>query len=163
MLLYVIRHGIAIDREDPDCPPEAQRYLTPEGVTRTREAARGLSKIAAKPDILLTSPFVRALQTAEIVAAAFRLPNTSIRKTRALEPSANPRAIFQEIAKLHGKDVACFGHAPHLDEMIAAAIGAKTATELKKAGAACLEMRSLTPPRGALAWLLTAKMLRKLG
>jgi phosphohistidine phosphatase SixA len=41
MILYLVRHGIAIDREDPDCPPETERYLTRDGIKKTREVAKG--------------------------------------------------------------------------------------------------------------------------
>jgi len=164
MKLYVVRHGIAIDREDPASPADSARALTDAGILKTRAAARGFRALGATPQILLTSPYVRALQTAELVAEALGLPSSAIRKTNALKPSANPRAVFAEIAKLDGQDVACFGHATHLDEMISAALGARgRATALKKAGAACLEMQSVAPPRATIDWVLTAKMLRALG
>ena len=67
MRLYLMRHGIAIDREDVDCPPEPERYLTPKGIQRTRAAARGLRDLRIKPASLLSSPYVRAVQTGEIV------------------------------------------------------------------------------------------------
>ena len=67
MRLYLMRHGIAIDREDPDCPSDPERYLTPKGIQRTRAAARGLRALRVKPTALLTSPFVRAVQTGEVV------------------------------------------------------------------------------------------------
>ncbi len=73
MLLYLMRHGIAIDREDPDCPPEEERYLTSKGIARTRSAAKGLSAMNVKPTQLLTSPYVRAVQTGEIVCEVLDL------------------------------------------------------------------------------------------
>lgn len=164
MILYLVRHGIAIDRDDPAAPADPARALTDEGIIKTRAAARGLRALGAAPAVFLTSPYTRALQTAELVADAFGVPRSAIRKTDTLRPDANPRAVFAEIAKQNGKDVACFGHATHLDEMISLAIGAKeTATALKKAGVACLELRSVAPPRGAIEWVATAKMLRVLG
>jgi len=45
MLLYLVRHGIAIDRDDPKCPDEAERYLTEEGIKKTREVARGVASL----------------------------------------------------------------------------------------------------------------------
>ena len=63
MQLYIVRHGIAIDREDPKCPAEAERYLTEEGIKKTREVARGVASLVEKPDLFLTSPYVRAAQT----------------------------------------------------------------------------------------------------
>ena len=71
MQLYVVRHGIAIGREDPKCPPDAERYLTEEGVEKTREVAKGVAALGATADLFLSSPYVRAMQTAEIFAGVF--------------------------------------------------------------------------------------------
>ena len=84
MRLYLMRHGMAIDREDPDCPPEAERYLTPKGIERTRAAAHGLLELNIKPTVLLTSPYVRAVQTGEIVCEVLDLdPKRPARDRRA--------------------------------------------------------------------------------
>ncbi|MBS1841756.1 MAG: phosphohistidine phosphatase SixA [Acidobacteria bacterium] len=164
MLLFLVRHGIAIDREDPKCPAEAERYLTEEGIKKTREVARGVAAIAGKPDLFLSSPYVRAMQTAHLFAAAMKYRKQKIRKTNLLLPGSDVAAFFRELARdKNVESVFCFGHAPHLDEVIAAALGSKRdATSLKKAGAACLELRRVAPPSGTLVWLATPKMLKKL-
>src|SRR5579862_7277903 len=82
--LYLMRHGIAIDREDPDCPEETQRYLTGKGIERTRAAAAGLARMRVKPGGLLTSPYVRAVQTGEIVCEALDIDPKQMRVTDAL-------------------------------------------------------------------------------
>lgn len=163
MIVYLIRHGIAVDRSDPKCPPDAERPLTPRGVQKTRSAALGLVELGAKPEAILTSPYVRAAQTAEIFAEALGFSVEQIRVSEFLKPSDNPAETLREVSRLRAKEVACFGHAPHLDLMIAYLAGARTAfTELKKAGAACLEQAS---PHGRweLRWMLAPKMLRDLG
>jgi len=164
MLLYLVRHGIAIDREDPKCPAEAERYLTEEGIKKTKEVARGVAAIAEEADLFLSSPYVRAMQTAELFASAFDFPKEKIRKSELLLPGADAGALFREIAKhKDAESVFCFGHAPHLDEVIAAVLGSKRdATSVKKAGVACLELRRVAPPTGILAWLATPKMLKNL-
>jgi phosphohistidine phosphatase len=161
MILYLVRHGIAIDRTDPKSPPEPERPLTARGVQKTRAAALGLRAMGAKPDVFITSPFVRAAQTAEIFAEALGFAVDRIRVNDDLKPSANPAEIIREITHLRAKEVACFGHAPHLDLTIAQLAGARTPfTELKKAGVACFEQ----PGHGAwaLRWLLPPKTLREL-
>ncbi|HEX2712017.1 MAG TPA: histidine phosphatase family protein [Candidatus Acidoferrales bacterium] len=164
MLLYLVRHGIAINRKDPDCPPEPERYLTPKGIEKTRAAAAGLRAIGIEPDTVLTSPFLRAVQTAEIFCAALGIPIGKIRRTDALKYGSLPVHLFEELARLKADEVMCFGHAPHLDEVIAYAVRAPGAfTALKKAGAACLEVESLSPPKGMLLWLHAAKTFRQLG
>jgi len=165
MHLYLVRHGIAIDREDPKCPAEAERYLTEEGIKKTREVARGVAAIVAKPAQLVSSPYVRALQTAEIFASAMKYPKQKIRKTNLLLPGSEVGAFFRELARIKdAESVFCFGHAPHMDELVSAVLGSKRdGTSLKKAGVACLELRRVAPPSGTLLWLATPKLLKRLG
>jgi phosphohistidine phosphatase len=163
MRLYLMRHGIAIDREDPDCPPDPERYLTPKGIQRTRGAARGLRALRVKPVALLTSPYVRAVQTGEVVCEILGLDPKQLRTTDALKPEAKPAKLAEELGRLGG-EVMCFGHAPHLDEFIAHALKATAPfTALKKSGVACLDIDSLAPLRAMLFWVLTSRVLRRLG
>ena len=165
MQLYVVRHGIAVDREDPKCPADPERYLTQEGAEKTAEAAKGIAEIGSVPDLMLTSPYVRAAQTADLFAAALGYSKQKIRKTDFLLPGAEPQHLFRELAR--DKDLSTvyiFGHAPQLDELIAMALGSKHhLTSLKKAGVALLELKRLVPPSGVLLWLATPKLLRKAG
>lgn len=165
MQLYVVRHGIAVDREDPKCPPDPERYLTEEGVAKTREVARGVAALGATADLFLSSPYVRAIQTAEIFAAVFEYSKQKIRRTDLLLPGGEPSLFFRELARdKQSSAVFCFGHAPQLDDLIATALGSKHhLTSLKKAGVALLELRRVSPPSGQLVWLATAKMLRRAG
>ena len=163
MQLYIMRHGIAIDREDPDCPEEPERFLTPEGVERTRQAAQGLRALKVEVRAMLSSPYRRAVETAEIAAEVLDFPKRAIRKTDALLPSAHPGEILKELRQLKVDSAMAFGHAPQLDEIIAYCLGTQgELTALKKAGVACLEMESFVPPAGYLAWLMTPKALRSL-
>lgn len=163
MILYLVRHGIAVDRTDPKCPPDPQRPLTARGVQKARAAGLGLRELGAKPDAIFTSPYLRAAQTAEIFAEALGFPAEKIRSSEFLKPGDNPAETVREVARLRAKEVVCFGHAPHLDMLIAYLAGARTAfTELKKAGAACLEQAS-AQGRWELRWILTSRMLRELG
>lgn len=162
MLVYLVRHGIAIERDNPKCPPEPERFLTAEGVKKSRAVALGLKAAGVKPDVFLTSPYVRAAQTAEIFAEALGFTAEKIRASDALKPGANPVIALQEISKIRAKELFCFGHAPHLDQLIAQMTGAHDVfTELKKAGVACLEHAS-AQGRWILRWMLTPKMLRQL-
>ena len=163
MRLVVVRHGVAIDRMDPACPPDPERFLTEEGIARTREAASGLKALGVAPDLLLTSPYVRAVQTAEIVAEALGVPKAEIRRTEALLPASAPDRLFRELAAAGAGEAICFGHAPSVDLLLARALGVRLPfTALKKAGAACVELDALSPPKGRLLWLATPKALRKL-
>jgi phosphohistidine phosphatase len=165
MQLFIVRHGIAVDREDPKCPADPDRFLTDEGMEKTRQAAKGVAEVGAVPDLIITSPYLRALQTAEIFAEQLEYSKQKIRKSDFLLPGAEPMQLFRELTK--DKDLSVvfvFGHAPHLDDVIATALGVKHhICSLKKAGVALIELRRLVPPSGELVWLATPKLLRKAG
>lgn len=163
MEIYVVRHGIAIDREDPKCPPDAERYLTEEGIEKTKKVAVAVAAMDISVDLFLSSPYVRAMQTAEIFAAALDYAKQRIRQTNLLLPGAESTLLFRELAKdKHTGTLFVFGHAPQLDDLIATALGSKHhVTSLKKAGVALLEMKRLSPPNGQLVWLTTPKILRR--
>ncbi|MGC1484761.1 MAG: phosphohistidine phosphatase SixA [Candidatus Acidiferrum sp.] len=165
MEIYIVRHGIAIDREDPKCPPDPERYLTEEGIEKTKRVAAGVAAISAAPDFLFSSPYVRAMQTAEIFAEALDYPKQKIRRTDLLLPGGEPTLFFRELLK--DKQISTlfvFGHAPQVDDLIATALGSKHhITSLKKAGVALLELKRLSPPNGQLIWLAPPKLLRRAG
>jgi len=165
MQLYIVRHGIAVDREDPKCPPDPDRYLTEEGVEKTKQVAAGVAAMGVTADLIFTSPYVRAAQTAEIFAAALEYAKPKIRRTDLLLPGAEPSLLFRDLAKeRQASSVFLFGHAPQLDEIIATALGSKRhLTALKKAGVALVELKRVSPPMAALVWLATPKLLRKAG
>lgn len=165
MLLYVVRHGIAIDREDPKCPSDPERYLTEEGVEKTKQVAKGVVALRPTADLLLSSPYVRAMQTAEIFAGALDYAKQKIRRTDLLLPGAEPSLLFRELARdKEVSSVFLFGHAPQLDDIIATALGSKRhVTSLKKAGVALIELKRLSPPVGLLLWLGPPKLLRRSG
>jgi phosphohistidine phosphatase len=165
MQLYIVRHGIAIDRENPKCPPDAERYLTEEGVDKTRQVAKGVAALGATAELLLSSPYTRAMQTAQIFASALDYPKQKIRRTDLLLPGADPSLLFRELAKdKQYSSIFLFGHAPQLDDILAMALGSKHhITSLKKAGAALIELKRISPPIGQLVWLGTPKVLRRSG
>jgi len=162
MILYIVRHGIAMERDARGVPAEAERPLTPEGVHKTRAAALGLRALGAKPGAVITSPYVRAAQTAEIFAEALGFSPDKISVSESLKPAENPAAVMRQISRLKTKEVMCCGHAPHVDLLIAHLAGAQVPfTEMKKAGVACLE-QAAAHGRWELLWILPPKVLREL-
>jgi len=101
----------------------------------------------------------------EIFAEALDYSKQKIRRTELLLPGAEPTLLFRELAReKQASAVFLFGHAPHLDDLIAMALGSKKhLTSLKKAGVALIELKRISPPMGVLAWLATPKMLRRAG
>src|ERR1700681_2324783 len=150
MQLYIVRHGIAIDREDAKAPPDPDRYLTEEGIERTKQVAKGIVALGATADLLMSSPYVRAMQTAEIFADALDYPKAKIRRTDLLLSGSEASVFYRELAKdKQSSTVFCFGHAPQLDDLIAAGIGSKhPVTSLKEVGVALLEVKRDSPRSG---------------
>jgi phosphohistidine phosphatase len=165
MQLYIVRHGIAIGREDPRCPSDPERYLTEEGVEKTMQVAKGVAALGAAADLLLSSPYVRAIQTAEIFASELDYAKQKIRRSDLLLPGAEPSLLFRELARdKQVSSIFLFGHAPQLDDIIATALGSKRhVTSLKKTGVALIELKRLSPPIGLLVWLAIPKLLRRSG
>jgi phosphohistidine phosphatase len=158
--LYLIRHAIAEER-GPAWPDDTKRPLTSDGMARMRKAARGLELLGIALDIVLTSPLVRARQTAEIVAAAFD-PPPQIINTEALVPGASFATLVAELGKHPRKmRIALVGHEPGIGELAARLIGSRHPIEFKK-GAVCRIDLDEIPPAGPgdLRLLLTPKVLR---
>jgi len=162
VILYIVRHGIAVDRTDPNSPPDPERPLTARGIKKTRLAALGLAKFGIQPESFITSPLVRAVQTAEIFAEALGFAPSRIRTSEHLKPAADPAEFLKELSRVKAKEAICFGHAPHLDTMVSQLAGARGVfTSMKKAGVACFE-RGAAQGRWELVWLVTPKTLRQL-
>ncbi|HVA95627.1 MAG TPA: histidine phosphatase family protein [Candidatus Dormibacteraeota bacterium] len=164
MQLYLVRHGIAIDRAAPHCPPDAERPLTPKGMKRSHAAALGLRSLNIQPGAVLTSPWLRAVQTAEIFCEVLGFSSSRIVRVDALKGTSAASELFRELAKLRAAHVLCFGHEPHLHRVIGHVLhtGARI-TELKKAGVALLELHHISPPHGQLLALYPPSALRLLG
>jgi phosphohistidine phosphatase len=161
MHLYLIRHGIAVDREDPNCPPDTERPLTPKGMKRTHVAALGLRALDVKPDAVLTSPWLRAVQTAEMFCETIGYSSKKIVRTDALKGTSTPADLLRELQSMKTKVVLCFGHEPHLHLVIGHVLHTSAKiTELKKAGLALLER--ILPPQGRMLALYPASALRLL-
>ena len=160
--LYVIRHGLAEERGD-QWPDDEKRPLSDEGVSRMRKAARGLARLGITFDVVLTSPLVRARQTAEIVAGGLA-PRPALVNIESLSPGASYAALVADLEKHARKPrIALVGHEPGVGELAARLIGSRHPIEFKK-GAICRIDVEDVPPSGPgdLRWLLTPKILRSL-
>jgi phosphohistidine phosphatase len=161
MRLLIVRHAIAVARGTPGIA-DADRPLTPEGRQKFAEAAAGLARLLDPPDVLLTSPWLRARQTAEIAAAAWG-------KVKPQEAEALAGGSFPELAKVldacpDSATVAVFGHEPQVSDLLGRLVGTRASERLafKKGGAALVEVRGSLADGGDLAWFLPPKVLRKL-
>jgi phosphohistidine phosphatase len=160
--LYLIRHGLAEERGDA-WPDDSKRPLTEEGATRWRKASRALARTGLAVDVVLTSPLIRARQTAEIFAAAFS-PHPAMVTVDVLAPDGALAAVMAEIEKhARRKRIAIVGHEPGLGELAARLAGMRQAMEFKKGAICRIDIESLpSKSPGALRWFLTPKLLRSL-
>ena len=164
MMLHVLRHGIAEDAA-PGGDDRARR-LTPEGRAKLRAAAAGMRALGIEPGALLTSPLVRARETAAIVADVLGCPQPEILDALAagVAPADTVRALRPY---LRHEQVMIVGHEPGLGRTVSFLLtGSADAVTvaLKKGGLVALELESI-PPRGsaALRWMLAPRQLRDLG
>ena len=157
--LFLIRHGIAEERGDA-WPDDAKRPLSEDGIERFQRSARGLARLDVWIDVVLTSPLVRARQTAEIVASAFD-PRPSIVTIESLAPGGSYASLLADLEK-HGRKtrIALVGHEPGIGELGARLIGSRHSFEFKK-GAVCRIDVDQIPPVGPgdLRWFLTPKVM----
>ncbi|HEX3645519.1 MAG TPA: phosphohistidine phosphatase SixA [Vicinamibacterales bacterium] len=160
--LYFVRHGLAEERGDA-WPDDTKRPLTEEGMARLRKAVRGLSRIGVAIDVVLTSPLVRARQTAEIVAGGLD-PRPSIVNVDSLAPTGSYAAVLADLEKHSRKSrLALVGHEPMMGELAARLVGSRHPIEFKKGGVCRIDVENLPPVGPAdLRWMLTPKILRAL-
>jgi phosphohistidine phosphatase len=161
MRLLVVRHAIAVPHGTPGVADQ-DRPLTPEGEAKFQEAARGLSRILDAPDALLTSPWLRARQTAAIAADAWDAPQPKLTPALASGSFDEQARVLDEFPK--DATVAIFGHEPWVSELLARLLGTRASDRLtfKKGGAALVEVPGRLAEGGSLVFYLPPKLLRKL-
>jgi phosphohistidine phosphatase len=162
MDLFIIRHAWAAERGDPAYPDDALRPLTEEGRSRFERMIEALVPCGLKPQLIVTSPILRCVQTAEILAAALGEKAKLVHRKELL-PGGDPKLLMAWTEKhAAGRDkVAWVGHAPDLGYLAAGLIGLENGwLDLKKGSIAQIGFpESPEFGRGELRWLLTAKIL----
>src|SRR6516225_8810882 len=158
-----MRHAEAV--EEAESGGDEARALTERGRERTRDSAGGLLALGLRFDAILTSPLLRAAQTAESVAAEYA-NNPPPQVLPALSPGVSPRQAIAALTPFsrHGK-VLAVGHEPQLSKLVAllltpdGAVGIK----FKKGGCVALNLpKTIEPGAAELQWMLTQRQLRKL-
>jgi len=156
MEVYILRHGVA----EPRTPrgSDAKRALTGPGRAKLRLVLRSARRAKVAPALILTSPLVRAVQTAEIAANVLGYKKQIVR-TKALLPSSSPEAVWQEL-RGHQKNadgaVLVAGHEPLLSQTASYLLGSeRVMVELKKGALALIEVEPSDSPHGVLKWMLT--------
>jgi phosphohistidine phosphatase len=156
MELYFLRHGIAADA-GPDGSGDAGRPLTKEGSAKIKAEARGLLKLGVQPDALLSSPLVRARETAAIVAHELGL---ELMLADELAPGCDLARLFGLLGEHRAAErVMVVGHEPDFSDMIGALTGGSR-VQLKKGGLGRVDLEMLEEGAGTLIWLLPPRALR---
>ncbi len=164
MPLYLIRHAIAAERDPKLWPDDSERPLTKRGIRRFRRAARGLGRLAPTVDIVLSSPFARAWDTALILENEASWPAPLHCAELTVD---NPVGLLEALKPFEGAEsIALVGHEPYLSRFAAALLSPAWGPwlQFRKGGAALLRQTGdRNASRYELSWLLPPKVLRSLG
>ena len=163
MNLYILRHGIAVEPGSPGFEDDADRPLTPEGERKLRRITEAMGALELGFDLILSSPYVRARQTAEIVAEALKA-RKRLASSDDLVPGGSAAKLIEHLGQLRPQpdDVLLVGHEPYLSELISLLVSGTESSRvvLKKGGLCKLTTESLKHGRCAtLLWLLTPKQM----
>jgi len=153
MQLYFLRHGEA------DWPgwtkPDDERPLTDFGKKEVQQVAKFLNRLKVKPDLIVSSPLPRALQTAEAAAEQLK---TKLRQDEALEPGFGISELSTVLNRHRSKILMLVGHEPDFSSVISALTGGFI--KMSKAGVALVDIDPETE-KGRLLWLFPPKFGRK--
>ncbi|MEW5814480.1 MAG: phosphohistidine phosphatase SixA [Spirochaetota bacterium] len=157
MKLYILRHGAA---EDLSPEGDSGRRLTPDGAAKVGKMASFL-KGKISPGLILSSPLIRARQTAEIAAEKLAYPVKNIVEAECLLPNCNVDDTIQELGSKNIDRLLIVGHNPHLSDLTAALISdGQVNVQLKKVAVACIDFETgLRRGSGILQWLFTAELI----
>lgn len=161
--LVVVRHAIACERDPIRWKDDRKRPLTAAGRSRFRKAAKGLSRFVETPNRVLTSPLVRAVETAGILEQLAGWPAAN--HCLELAPQCAPALTLNRLRAERGTRIVIVGHEPHLSRFVSACVAgtaARTVIEIKKGGVVILRFeRGMKFGGATLIALLPPRTLRK--
>jgi len=159
MEIYLFRHGIAEDGEPGQ--PDSARQLTDEGRRRTADVMKLARRSGVRPSLILTSPYVRARQTAQIAAdeLGYKDPVSDI---DSLVPHSSPEKVWSDIRGFENEAaILLAGHEPLLSRMVAYLLNSPALrVEMKKAALVRVDLESIgAAPHGILRWMIVPRMV----
>ncbi|MBV9084764.1 MAG: phosphohistidine phosphatase SixA [Acidobacteriaceae bacterium] len=163
MQLYLLRHGIAADGKPGES--DAERAITAEGRRKLEHTLGFIAESGVRPDLILSSPLKRALQTAEIAKNLLDCKER-ILQTNALSPESSVTEVWEEV-RAH-RDVNALmlvGHNPVFEQLPGFLLGAPDLNvDFKKGAVMRVDFESLSAhPRGVLRWYVTAGLAENCG
>jgi phosphohistidine phosphatase len=165
MELYFLRHGKAVEPGSSGAGDDFSRPLTEPGIDEMEAEAEAFERLRLKPDLILTSPLLRAKQTAEIVAKRLGIKKRLI-VAEPLSSGCDLERLRHLLAQHSAAEkILLVGHEPDFSSMVGELIGGGAASvEIKKASVAAVKInRSVRPGSGTLRWLLPPRVLRLCG
>ncbi|MRR06013.1 MAG: histidine phosphatase [Deltaproteobacteria bacterium] len=158
MKLIIVRHAAAIERTAE--VPEEQRYLTPKGRDFMRTTARTMLKKGLEPGLILTSPLIRAVQSAEILAETLSY-NGPVIVTDQLSPGFDLGALQRLLVEFPQADeLVIVGHEPDLSTVISTLLSLKGGFDFKKGSAFKLTLDAKFAKPATFRWLAVGKKLK---
>jgi len=160
MLLYLVRHAWAGDRDANQWPDDAARPLTDKGRDRFASMVKKLARRGFAPQVVVTSPYVRARQTADLIAAGVK-PQPELIELAGLECGGAWGEALEWCAGRDETEIAWVGHMPDLGIVAGALLGTGPLNvDFAKGAIAAIEFESHPAvAAGTLRWLATAKLL----
>jgi phosphohistidine phosphatase len=158
MELYLLRHAIA--EEHSPTGRDADRRLTEEGREKLRRVLKRASSAGVSPSLIISSPYKRALETAEIAASELHYKGEILR-AGSLTPDSSPPSVWSEIREHRNEpSILVAGHEPLFSATVAYLLGSThDMVEFKKAALIRIDVHSFSPaPQGVLQWMLTPKL-----
>ncbi len=161
MKIYLVRHGIATETIGGAVLNDSMRPLTEEGRAESRTVAQGLKRLNVKPNFFVSSPLVRAKQTAEIFADVLNA-SAEVKICDSLAPGGSATVLYRYLRELGNfQEVALFGHEPDIGMLAATLLDAAHELQIpfKKAGVCRVDVYDLPPSTpGILKWFITPKI-----
>ena len=165
MNIYILRHGLAGEKGSSEYANDADRPLTSEGERKLSKITDAMKTLGLKFDLILSSPYVRTRQTAEIVAEAFKA-REKLDFSKTLQPDGDPSELIKVLNRRKAPDSPLLvGHEPYLSSLISILISGdgRASVTLKKGGLCKLSAESLKYGRCAsLRWLVTPKQMLRI-
>jgi phosphohistidine phosphatase len=156
MELYLLRHGIAEDGRPG--MKDSDRALTPEGREKLKRVLKRARNAGLKPELILSSPYRRAIETAEVAADVLGCKGKIV-STDALVPNASPHDLWDQVRSRRDEaaSILAASHEPLMSSSLAFLLGSPALlVDMKKAALARVDFERFGPePRGMLKWLLT--------
>lgn len=161
MRLYLVRHGIATEKIGGEVRNDMQRPLTDGGRAETKAVALGLKRLGIAPDVILTSPLVRARQTAEILGDVLA-PKNGLRIADALAPAGRDSDLYKVLKEYErANEVFLVGHEPDIGRLVATLLwaGPELVIAFKKSAVCRVDITSVPPNEpGTLEWFVTPEI-----